>query len=231
MDLLDQEPGQGEQTPEGAAEKIDNTEMPQGDQMEDGTSVPEDFGPAQQADVSDSEKEFGEDGHDCNCPDCPGSQDSLQVDGEFPQEGGSDDMVRDDSQQSGEVDEPDMSDVMQGGLEDHEDDQKRQQVLDMVGQTLAGFKANKAALEESKEQNQGLYNSCIQMLRSMIELCKLLGLEPDMSQPPVASDDQAIQQEAQSDPSQNAPKAAPKADPSKSKPDPKGNPAAKKAVG
>ena len=217
LDLLDQEPGQGAQTPEAAAKKIDNTEMPQGDQMKDGTSVKEDFGPAQQQEVSDSEKEFGEDGHDCNCPDCPGSQDSVPVDGEFPQE---------DAGQE----EPDMADVMQGGLQDHEDDQKKQQVLDMVVQTLAGFKANKAALEESKEQNQGLYNSCIQMLKSMIELCKLLGLEPQMpseSAAPVASDDQAIQQEAKADPSQKAPKSSPP----QSKPSPKENPAAKKAVG
>jgi hypothetical protein len=71
-----------------------------------------------------------------------------------------------------------MTGVLQSGLDEHANEQKKQQVLDMVGQTLAGFKANKASLEATKEQNQALYNSCIQMLKSMISLCDLLGLKP-----------------------------------------------------
>lgn len=202
LDLLDQEPGKGEQTPEEAAKKIDNTEMPQGDQMKEGTSVTEDFGPTQKEEVSDSEKDLGEEGHNCDCPDCPGSQEATQMDGDFSQ---------DDSEDSEE--QPDMSEVMQGGLDDHADEQKKQQILDMVGQTLAGFKANKQALEESKEQNQGLYNSCIQMLKSMIELCKLLGLEPKMPE-----------QSGQEQPKEEAPIVP-------SQPIPKGNLPPKKAVG
>jgi len=85
--------------------------------------------------------------------------------------------------QSGQ-DEPDMTDVLKQGLNDHADDQKKQEVLSMVSQTLAGFKANKASLEATKDQNQALYNSCIQMLKSMIELCKLLGLEPTAAPAP-----------------------------------------------
>lgn len=142
LDLLDQEPGQGEQAPSQEAKKIDNTELPQGDQMEEGTSVPENFGEAQKNDISDEEKSFGEDNSN----------------------------------------EPDMAGVLQSGLEDHANEQKKQQVLDMVSQTLQGFKANKESLEAAKDQNQALYNSCIQMLRSMIELCKLLGLQPKMPQ-------------------------------------------------
>lgn len=153
LGLLDQEPGSGP-SPAQEASKIDNTEMPQGDAMEDGTSVTEDFGGAQKGDISDSEKQF--------------------------QEGS---------------DQPDMAGVLQNGLEDHANEQKKQQVLDMVGQTLAGFKANKASLEATKEQNQALYNSCIQMLKSMIALCDLLGLKPQ-AQPAQEQTPQPMQPEA-----------------------------------
>jgi hypothetical protein len=139
LDLLDQEPGTGDQTPQQEAQKIDNTELPQGDQMRENVSVKENFGPAQKNDISDSEKDFA---------------------------------------QQDQKDEPDMGEVLQSGLDDHASDQKKQEVLNMVGQTLAGFKANKTSLEQSKEQNVGLYQSTIQMLKAMIELCKLLGLEP-----------------------------------------------------
>jgi hypothetical protein len=79
----------------------------------------------------------------------------------------------------------------------------------MVGQTLAGFKANKQSLEATKEQNQPLYNSCIQMLKSMIELCKLLGLEPQMPQQSGQNMSQLPESGQQSGQSQMAPKAAP----------------------
>lgn len=140
LGALDQEPGAPGQTPAQEAKKIDNTEMPQGDEMKDNVSVKENFGDAQKENVSDSEKEFA----------------------------------------ANDQEEPDMASVLKDGLDEHANEQKKQQVLDMVGQTLAGFKANKASLEATKEQNQALYNSCIQMLKSMIELCKLLGLEPKM---------------------------------------------------
>lgn len=165
LDMLDQEPGSGAQTPSEEAKKIDNTELPQGDQMKENKSVPENFGDAQKQDVSDSEQQFGNNGSD----------------------------------------EPDMTQVVQSGLEDHVNEQKKQEVLDMVGQTLAGFKANKASLEATKEQNQALYNSCIQMLKSMIELCKLLGLEPPM---PAPTDAGAIAESTQSG-APDTPKAAP----------------------
>ncbi|HEY5234704.1 MAG TPA: mCpol domain-containing protein [Rhabdochlamydiaceae bacterium] len=80
-------------------------------------------------------------------------------------------------------DQPDMTGVLKDGLDEHAQDQQKQQVLDMVSQTLQGFKANKASLEATKEQNMALYQSCIQMLKSMIELCKLLGLQPKMATP------------------------------------------------
>ncbi len=146
LGLLDQEPGSGAETPSQEAGKIDNTELPQGSQMEGGTAVTENFGDAQSGNVSDSEMDASQDPND----------------------------------------QPDMAGVLQSGLDDHAQDQKKQQILDMVGQTLAGFKANKASLEATKEQNLPLYQSCIQMLKSMIGLCDLLGLKPSAAPAPAA---------------------------------------------
>ena len=143
LDLLDQEPGTGNITPTDASRAIDNTEMPQGDAMEENTSTTENFGESTKGDISDEEQGFG-----------------------------------------GENDQPDMTSVLQSGLDDHAQEQKKQQVLDMVGQTLQGFKANKAFLEQAKEQNPGLYQSTIQMLKAMVSLCDLLGLRPPMQQTP-----------------------------------------------
>jgi hypothetical protein len=175
LDLLDQEPGTGEITPEQGAKQIDNTEMPQGDQMKENTSVKENFGPAQKKEVSDSEAAFGQDdqaGDACDCPNCPQGGDHSQDEVGDP---ASDPSAEDPN------DQPNMTEVLQSGLDEHQDAQKRQEVISMVAQTLQGFKANKASLEATKEQNQGLYNSCIQMLKSMVSLCDLLGLKPDMS--------------------------------------------------
>jgi hypothetical protein len=169
LDMLDQEPGAGGQTPAEAAKKIDNTELPQGDQMKENTSVPENFGDKQKNDVSDSEL-AAQNGGSCDCPSCPkGGDHSQDAD---PAMAAQDPAAEDPN------DQPDMTGVLQSGLDEHANEQKKQQVLDMVGQTLAGFKANKASLEATKEQNQALYNSCIQMLKSMISLCDLLGLKP-----------------------------------------------------
>lgn len=197
LDLLDQEPGTGELTPSQEAKKIDNTELPQGDAMDENTSVKENFGDTQKGDISDSEKKLDQN-HSCNCPDCASNNQSKELGQEQPESG----------QQSGQMEElgqedPDMSDVLQSGLDDHANNQKKQQVLDMVGQTLAGFKANKASLESTKEQNQPLYNSCIQMLKSMIELCKLLGLEPKMPDSPEQA--QPMPQDGQATPSAVSP--------------------------
>lgn len=177
LDMLDQEPGAPGATPAQEAKQIDNTELPQGDQMRENVSVKDDFGPAQKGDISDADK-------------MAAGQQEADVGGDANE------------------DSPDMAGVLQSGLDDHANEQQKQQVLDMVGQTLAGFKANKAQLEATKEQNQALYNSCIQMLKSMIELCKLLGLTPKMPEQAPQSDDQGLAQEVQKDPSLNAPKAA-----------------------
>lgn len=170
LDMLDQEPGTGAQTPAQAAKKIDNTELPQGDQMKENVSVPENFGDKQKNDISDPEL-AAQQGQKCDCPSCPKGGDHSQDDPAAA------DPAMDLTAQDPN-DQPDMTGVLQSGLDEHANEQKKQQVLDMVGQTLAGFKANKASLEATKEQNQALYNSCIQMLKSMISLCDLLGLKP-----------------------------------------------------
>ncbi len=186
LNSLDQEPGADGQTPAQKAKKIDNTELPQGDAMEDGTSVTENFGPTQTEDVSDSERDMNQ-------------SDQQGDDGQGDTEDG-----------------PNMSEVLQGGLDDHANEQKRKEVINMVAQTLQGFKANKAALEATKDQNTGLYQSCIQMLKSMIELCKLLGLEPTM--PAQVPNDpgavaEATQSGAPSGPKQAAPSEGAAQDP------------------
>lgn len=157
--LLDQEPGSGAQDPTQEASQIDNTEMPQGDQMKDNTSVKSNFGPAQAQNVSDSDQNF---------------QQATD-------------------QQSGD-DQPDMLGVLQDGLQDGQDQENRERVVNMVAQTLQQFKANKQSLEATRQQNEGLYTSCVQMLKSMIELCKLLGLEPSVAQAPQPSQGQPPQQ-------------------------------------
>lgn len=197
LNLLDQEPGSGKEDPTEEAKKIDNTELPQGDEMKGNASVKEDFGDAQKNNISDSEKDFGRPGHDCNCPNCPGSQEAVPMD------------TSTDASQAVEDDQPDMADVMQGGLEDHANEQKKKEVLNMVAQTLQGFKANKANLEATKEQNQPLYNSCIQMLKSMIELCKLLGLNPQEAQPQAPQDAGAVAEATQSDAPQGPKQSGP----------------------
>jgi len=42
---------------------------------------------------------------------------------------------------------------------------------------LDSFKAQKQILDKAKEQAPQLYDSCLQMLRAMIELCSLAGLD------------------------------------------------------
>jgi hypothetical protein len=159
LDLLDQEPGKGAETPKEEASKIDNTELPQGNATDANVSVKENFGQAQRDD--DSQPELGSDSQD----------------------------------------EPDVTGILKDGLDEHAQDMQKQKVLDMVSQTLQGFKANKASLEATKEQNQALYSSCIQMLKSMIELCKLLGLEPKMA----SREPKEVSEEPETEPQNAAP--------------------------
>jgi hypothetical protein len=190
-DAVENEPGQtgqgdpnlqGHETAEEVLDMLDaepgSTPTPaQAAKQIDNTELPQGKQMRENVSVKDN---FG----DAQKADIPDSDQAMNG----QQENNSSDDANDNS--------PDMASVLQGGLDEHAQDQQKQQVLDMVSQTLQGFKANKASLEATKEQNQPLYNSCIQMLKSMIELCKLLGLQPKAIAPQDAG---AVAEATQSD--------------------------------
>lgn len=76
---------------------------------------------------------------------------------------------------------PDISSVLQEGLDNHSDSIQRERVCDMVGQALEGFKASKMILERAKTEAPQLYDASIAMLKAMIEMCKMLGLTGEES--------------------------------------------------
>lgn len=94
---------------------------------------------------------------------------------------------------------PDVSGVLQEGLDSHAENMQREKVVDMIGQALAGFKAQKHILERAKEKAPELYNSCLAMLKSMIEMSKMLGLGQSQQNP---LDEQASVEEMAQDPAQ-----------------------------
>ncbi len=72
---------------------------------------------------------------------------------------------------------PDLSAVLREGLDQQSDEIQKDKVVQMVSQSLQQFKGAKMALENSKMQDPTLYNASIMMLKAMIELCKLCGLD------------------------------------------------------
>jgi hypothetical protein len=94
---------------------------------------------------------------------------------------------------------PDVSSVLQEGLDSHADDIQRERVMQMVGEALEGFKGCKDILERSKDQAPQLYQSSIAMLKAMIEMAKLLGLdESDVNEENPLEDQAPPEQEAAS---------------------------------
>lgn len=85
------------------------------------------------------------------------------------------------SEEDAQNQDPNLDEVLRDGLDSHADSIQREKVVDMVGQALDAFKGQKQILDKAKEQAPELYDACIQMLRSMIELCSLAGI--DQSQP------------------------------------------------
>jgi hypothetical protein len=77
--------------------------------------------------------------------------------------------------------EPNLDEVLRDGLDSHADNIQREKVVNMVGEALEAFKGQKKILDKAKDQAPELYDACISMLRSMIELCSLAGI--DQSQP------------------------------------------------
>lgn len=98
--------------------------------------------------------------------DQPGQDGQVAQDGDTGQDDGS----------------PQMGDVLQDGLNDESDNIQRQKVIDLVGNALQGFKSNKQVLENLKMQEPQFYTSNIMMLKAMIELCGMLGLQPKREQ-------------------------------------------------
>lgn len=77
--------------------------------------------------------------------------------------------------------EPQLDEVLRDGLDSHADSIQREKVINMVGEALEAFKGQKNILDKAKEQAPELHNACIGMLRAMIELCSLAGI--DQSKP------------------------------------------------
>jgi len=105
------------------------------------------------------------------------------------------DMGADKENEVKEDSEPNLSAVLQEGLDDQADNSQREMVVQMVSTALQGFKASKQVLEAAKEQAPDFYNASIAMLKAMIEMAKMLGLGQGNKGP----DEAAEQQPGQSD--------------------------------
>lgn len=74
---------------------------------------------------------------------------------------------------------PDLTEVLQGGLDNQAQNINRERVVQMVSQALEGFKASKQIIEKAQQQAPQLYQSSIMMLKAMIEMAKMLGLDKE----------------------------------------------------
>lgn len=74
---------------------------------------------------------------------------------------------------------PDVTQLMQEGLDNHADSIGREKVIQLVSEALEGFKGCKGILEKAKLQAPQLYESSIAMLKAMIEMAKMLGLDQE----------------------------------------------------
>lgn len=72
---------------------------------------------------------------------------------------------------------PDLSSVLQEGLDSNAEDIKKEKVRTMIGQALQGFKASKSVLESAKDQAPEFYAASIAMLAAMIHMAEMLGLK------------------------------------------------------
>lgn len=83
--------------------------------------------------------------------------------------------------------EPNLTDVLRGGLDEHAQEIQREKIGQMIGQALEGFKASKGILEKAKEQAPQFYQASIQMLKAMLEMGKMLGMGSQEEAPPEAA--------------------------------------------
>lgn len=78
---------------------------------------------------------------------------------------------------------PDIGGLMQEGLDSHADSIQREKVITLVSEALEGFKACKGIIEKAKVQAPQLYESSIAMLKAMIEMAKMMGLDKEAGSP------------------------------------------------
>lgn len=83
-------------------------------------------------------------------------------------------------QENGE--DPDLSSILEEGLDEHADGIQRERVVQMTSQALQQFKGCKQILENAKMQTPQLYTASITMLKAMIEMASLLGLGQGLGQ-------------------------------------------------
>lgn len=157
---------------------VDDAAMPTGDEFEGNVSRPDGF--QEQNVPGDTGMEGGPEGgvavENAN-PD--ETQDDI-----LGQAAPGDEAIPGQEQVPGEEGDPNMQSVMQDGLEGGAEDAQAEQVKQMIGQALSGFKNNKQILERAQAQAPELYSSCIAMLRAMIEMAKMLGLSDGSEQVP-----------------------------------------------
>jgi hypothetical protein len=84
---------------------------------------------------------------------------------------------------AGEED-PDYYGVLEAGLDEHANGIKKEKSIQMVSQALMQFKAAKQTLENIREQAPDLYSASISMLKAMIEMAGMLGLNSAASAQP-----------------------------------------------
>lgn len=73
-------------------------------------------------------------------------------------------------------DEPDLSSILEEGLDHNADGIQREKAIQMVSQALAQFKGCKDILEAARAQTPQLYQASITMLKAMIEMASMMGL-------------------------------------------------------
>jgi minimal CRISPR polymerase-like protein len=76
--------------------------------------------------------------------------------------------------------------IFKESLDNSADSIQKEKVVQMVSQALQGFKASKDMIEQAKDQNPQLYGACISMVRAMIEMCKMMGLNSTTPSDPTA---------------------------------------------
>lgn len=160
-----EDPPQDEVVQADEMNDVDNANMPAGQEMEGNVSRPEGFS------EENVPGDLGMGG---------GPEGGVEIENGNPED------TQDDTwgQANPQDEEPPMQSVMQDGLEGGAEDAQAEQVKQMIGQALSGFKNNKQVLEQAKAQAPELYSSCISMLRAMIEMAKMLGLSDGSEQMP-----------------------------------------------